>query len=97
MLACEEAFLLGSYVRLLDPNAQLVVGPVPTIEDEVFKHYNTRKESFRISGEKVPNRRGIERVIALLGATPIAWNDFVASDIVASAGWIHGRLPLDVD
>ena len=90
MLACEEAFLLGSYIRLLDPNAQLVVGPVPTAADETFNHYVSGKESFKISGEKVPNRRGIERVIALLGATPIAWHDFINGDISASAGWITG-------
>lgn len=90
MLACEEAFLLGSYVLQLDPTAQFVIGPVPSVEDDVFKHYNTGKESFRISGEKVPNRKGIERVVALLGATPTSWNDFVANGTDKAAGWVTG-------
>ncbi|MEM7809397.1 MAG: 2Fe-2S iron-sulfur cluster-binding protein, partial [Planctomycetota bacterium] len=40
MLASEEAYLLGLLIRELDPEATLVLGPIPTSgEDEVFKHY----------------------------------------------------------
>jgi hypothetical protein len=42
----------------------LALGPIPsTGEDEVFKHYISGKETFRIKAEKVPNAAGIRRVI----------------------------------
>jgi NADH-quinone oxidoreductase subunit G len=94
MMPCEEAYLLAKYVRSLDPQALLVVGPVPTGEDEVFRHYNTKAETFRIQGEKVPNRRGIERVIGLVGGPSTTWNEFVEFGPVSAgklkAGWIVG-------
>src|SRR6185295_3021239 len=68
MMACEEAWLLGQYIRSIDPQAALVLGPVPTTgADEVFKHYMTGKETFRIKAEKVPNAAGIKRVMEMLG------------------------------
>ena len=30
MMACEEAYLLGKAIRAIDPQAVLVLGPVPT-------------------------------------------------------------------
>ncbi len=89
MLATEEAYLLGSLIRELDPDATLVCGPVPTTgEDEVFKHYITGEETFRINAEKVPNRRGIERVLAILGGKTGTFDD-IPTD--AKAGWITGN------
>ena len=92
MMACEEARLLGQYVRSLDPDALLVIGPVPTVEDEAFHHYTTQKETFRISGEKVPNRRGIERVIGMLGGPHATWDKFASGEAHPNArgGWIVG-------
>ncbi len=90
MMACEEAYLLGKYIQSIDANAQFVVGPVPKVEDEVFKHYSSQKESFRIQGEKVPNRRGVERVIKHLGATPTDWQSFSRGACTARAVWIVG-------
>ena len=89
MMACEEAFLLSTYIRSIDADATLVVGPVPTTADETFKHYVNGKETFKISGEKVPNRKGIERVIALLGGKAATWAEFNAST-TAEAGWVVG-------
>src|SRR5580658_3730262 len=59
MMACEEAHLLGTAVRTIDPQALLVIGPVPTGPDEIFKHSQTGKQTFVIKGEKVPNAAGI--------------------------------------
>jgi NADH-quinone oxidoreductase subunit G len=68
MMACEEAWLLGTAIRRIDPQAVLVLGPVPTAaSDEVFKNPLTGKETFRIKAEKVPNAPGIRRVMQLLG------------------------------
>ena len=89
MMACEEAFLLATYIRSIDANATLVIGPVPATADEAFKHYNTGKETFRISGEKVPNRKGIERVIGMFGGPRATWDEFTAHN-TAKAGCIVG-------
>src|SRR5207249_2269724 len=68
MMACEEAYLLGKYIRSIDPQAILALGPVPTSEkDEVFKNYMSGKVTFTIKAEKVPNAAGIRRVIEMLG------------------------------
>jgi NADH-quinone oxidoreductase subunit G len=94
MLPSEEAYLLAKYVRSIDANALLVVGPVPTTADDVFKHSITGKETFRIQGEKVPNRRGIERVIQSLGGPTCTWDEFQTRarerQFANGAGWITG-------
>lgn len=90
MMACEEAWLLGTYLRSLDPQAVLVLGPVPTAgENEVFKNPTTGKTTFTIQAEKVPNRKGIERIIAILGG-PTAKLDDLAASTKLKAGWIVG-------
>ncbi len=62
MLACEEAYLLGRLARSLDPQAVLAVGPVPVEgEDKTFPG------GYTIYAEKCPNRRGVERALALVG------------------------------
>jgi NADH-quinone oxidoreductase subunit G len=91
MLPTEEAYLLGQYIRSIDANATLVIGPVPTTADDTFKHYNTGKETFRIQGEKVPNRRGVERALEKLGGARATWADFVANpDARFAGGFVTG-------
>ena len=96
MMPCEEAWLLGKYIRSLDPQAVLVLGPVPTTgEDEIFRHYLTGKETFRIKAEKVPNAAGIRRVIELLGGPKADFGDLSAATPAPhiknlKAGWIVG-------
>lgn len=90
MMACEEAWLLGKYIRSLDPQAVLVLGPVPTSgQNEVFKNPMTGKQTFTIQAEKVPNKKGIERIIALLGGPTMSLDD-LAKSTKAKAGWIVG-------
>ena len=91
MLPIEEAYLLGLYIRSLDANATLVMGPVPTSTDEAFKSSVSGKETFRIQGEKVPNRRGIERVFDKLGGARTTWAEFVQhTDAGYTGGIITG-------
>ena len=92
MLATEEAYLLGLYIRSIDPQATLLLGPVPTEgEDEVFKHYLTGDETFRIQAEKVPNRRGVDRVLELLGGPRGTWSATSDPSLdKLKAGWITG-------
>jgi NADH-quinone oxidoreductase subunit G len=57
-LTVEEAYLLATLARKLDPQAVLALGPVPTVgEDERFPG------GFTIHAEKCPNRRGVEAVL----------------------------------
>jgi len=95
MMACEEAYLLGKYIRSLDPQATLVLGPIPTSgEDEVFHNPTNGKVTFTIKSEKVPNAAGIRRVIELLGGPSCDFATLVASATPALAnlkgGWIVG-------
>ncbi len=95
MMSCEEAWLLGKYIRSIDPAAMLILGPVPTSgQDEVFKHYLTGKETFRIKAEKVPNAAGIRRVLGMLGGVSATFDDLVAGTRPEfknlKAGWIVG-------
>jgi NADH-quinone oxidoreductase subunit G len=58
-LTVEEAYLLAKYVREIDPEARLALGPVPVVgEDQHFPG------GFTIAAEKCPNRRGVEEVVA---------------------------------
>jgi NADH-quinone oxidoreductase subunit G len=58
-LSVEEAFLLAKLLRGLDPQAVLVMGPVPRVgEDQHFP------AGFTVSAEKAPNRRGVEEILA---------------------------------
>src|SRR5688500_2499750 len=91
VMASEEACLPGKLVREMDPRATLILGPVPDAgEDEVFRHYETGKETFRIQGEKVPNRRGVERVIEMLGGPTARWEELGRNGRTFRGGWIVG-------
>jgi len=95
MMACEEAWLLGQAIRSIDPQAALIMGPVPTSgADEVFHHSLTGKTTFTIKAEKVPNAAGIKRILALLGGTTATFEEFVKSERPElkklKAGWIVG-------
>jgi NADH-quinone oxidoreductase subunit G len=95
MMACEEAWLLGKAIRQADPQAMLIVGPVPsTGQDEVFKNPANGKQTFVIKAEKVPNAAGIRRVIGMLGGPNATWDDVQAysrGDVQKlKGGWIVG-------
>ncbi|MHC4180029.1 MAG: NADH-quinone oxidoreductase subunit G [Planctomycetota bacterium] len=72
-LTVEEAYLLGKFIRGLDAQARLVLGPVPAADgDERFPG------GFRISAEKCPNRRGVEAIIAHLTGRVTTFDEFLA-------------------
>ncbi len=95
MMACEEAYLLARAIRAIDPQAVLILGPVPTTgHDETFKNYLTGKQTFVIKAEKVPNAAGIRRVMAMLGGPAATFEEFTQSqrpDLKnLKGGWIVG-------
>ena len=58
----EEAYLASKFIRTLDPEALLGIGPVPMVgEDERFPN------GFTVAAEKCPNRRGVEAVLGHFG------------------------------
>lgn len=57
-LTVEEAYLLVKFIRRLDPQAVLALGPVPVAGDD-----ETFPSGFTIRAEKCPNRRGVEALL----------------------------------
>ncbi|MFQ5410990.1 MAG: 2Fe-2S iron-sulfur cluster-binding protein [Phycisphaerae bacterium] len=97
-MACEEAWLLATFLREIDPEATLARGPIPTEgEDETFPKGNGVAVRFTIRSEKCPNRRGIERILEGLGGNVLAFDDFVkqAGAGALAAAWIVGGYPND--
>jgi NADH-quinone oxidoreductase subunit G len=95
MMSCEEAYLLGKAIRSLDPQALLVMGPVPsTGQDEVFKNPQTGKQTFVIKAEKVPNAAGIRRIMTMLGGASATFEELARArrpDLgKLRGGWIVG-------
>ncbi|MDX1947389.1 MAG: molybdopterin-dependent oxidoreductase [Pirellulaceae bacterium] len=86
-LTIEEAYLLGTYIRSLDPQAVLAVGPIPTAgTDEKFP------SGFTIRAEKCPNRKGVEAIVSRLGGSLLHWGDFLGRVESESFGavWLTG-------
>lgn len=86
-LTVEEAYLLGRFIRGIDEQALLVLGPVPVIgEDQRFP------KGFTISAEKCPNRRGVEAIVAHFAHRVTTFDEFLHElDRGAVQGvWVSG-------
>jgi NADH-quinone oxidoreductase subunit G len=86
-LTVEEAYLLCTYVRDIDPDAVLAVGPIPAEgADERFPN------GFTIRAEKCPNRKGVEAIVARLGGGLLSWGDFLGrvEEEPFAAVWVTG-------
>jgi len=89
-LTVEEAYLLATYVKSIDAQAIIGVGPIPVEgEDETFKN------GFTIRAEKCPNRQGVETIAQRLGDGLLDWEAFVGKVETESPGavWITGGYP----
>jgi len=81
-LTVEEAYMLARFIRQLDPESQLILGPVPVVGvDERFPN------GFVISAEKCPNRRGVERILSHFTGRLTTLADWLPS---LAAGTIRG-------
>ncbi len=74
MLASEEAYLLATYIRGLDPEALLAVGPVPKNGED-----RTYPGGYTVYAEKCPNRRGVTRALELLGGRVVTCDEFITA------------------
>ncbi len=91
-LTVEEAYLLAKYLRSIDPQAMLALGPIPTDgQDERFPN------GFTIHAEKCPNRRGVEAVLKHFAGSVTTFDDFVAalSESGVRATWVSGGYKTD--
>ena len=97
MMACEEAWLLASFIRQVAPEATLVAGPIPTRgEDELFPiGVKADEAKFTIRAEKSPNARGVKAVIDAVGGKVSAFDEFViqCGESAFAAAWIVGGYP----
>jgi len=95
MLTCEEAWLLGKFVKAIDSQATLAVGPVPIQgEDKTFPG------GYTIYAEKCPNSRGVRKALESLVSDPaqvLNYDDFLAklSDKATTVGavLVTGNFP----
>jgi NADH-quinone oxidoreductase subunit G len=67
-MTLEEAYLLASYLKSLDPNTALALGPVRSVGEDDHYPKDVRGHSvdparFTIRAEKCPNRRGVEIIL----------------------------------
>ncbi len=97
-MACEEAWMLASFVRSIAPESTLAMGPVPYEgEDDTFPKGsgNGTAVKFRVLAEKCPNRRGIEMILASLGGPRATFEEFVkkAGEGAFAGAWIVGGYP----
>jgi len=86
-LTVEEAYLLARYIRSLDAEALIALGPVPVVgEDETFKN------GFTIRAEKCPNRRGVEEVVKHFMGRVANLDDLLAAIDTGKVGalWASG-------
>ena len=69
-MTVEEAYLLASYTKKMDPRVRLVMGPIPEVgEDDCYPKGRDgsapepSQVKFTIRAEKCPNRLGVEAVL----------------------------------
>jgi NADH-quinone oxidoreductase subunit G len=83
--------MLCGIARSIDPEAYLAPGFVPVAGDD-----ETFPGGFTIRGEKCPNRRGVEQVLAQFNAGGRSWGDLLAhvASGQADAAWVTGGYPV---
>ena len=88
----EEAYLLAQYVRSIDAQALVVLGPVPVVgQDETFKN------GFTIRAEKCPNRRGVEEIVKHFAGRVASLDDLLSAIDAGHvrAAWVSGGYKTD--
>ena len=85
-LTVEEAYLLSAYIKELNPDNVLALGPIPTRgQDFTIKPDQTKGRTgdttfvvprpFTIHAEKCPNRRGVEAVLGHFQGSVISYEE----------------------
>ena len=105
-MTLEEAYLLASYIKGIDPRTKLTLGPVPVSgSDDLYpkgpkgEPPAAGKVKFTIRAEKCPNRLGVEAVLrhferSVITAESLGKSSASAWYVVGgySAGWVNEKL-----
>ncbi len=82
-MTCEEAYLLAGFLKSIDKQILLAMGPIPTIgEDDCYpKDHKGNpppqdKVRFTIRAEKCPNRRGVEAIVRHFQGELVSFDQF---------------------
>ena len=106
LMTVEEAYLLASYIKGIDPRTKLTLGPVPMVGSDDLYPKGPKGEppapgkvKFTIRAEKCPNRLGVEAVLrhferAVIHADSLGKSSASAWYVVGgySAGWVTESL-----
>jgi NADH-quinone oxidoreductase subunit G len=81
-LTCEEAFLLATWLKGLNRDVQLALGPVPVVGQDDTYPKNCRGQAvqpvkFTIRAEKCPNRKGVEAVLGHFQGTWLTFEEVI--------------------
>ena len=78
-LTTEEAFALVKAARMIDEDVELFLGPIPVDGEDVEFPNPQHDKPFMQRAEKVPNRKGVERVLSAMteGGTYKEYDTFV--------------------
>ena len=105
-MTLEEAYLLASYIKGIDPRTKLTLGPVPVSgSDDLYpkgpkgEPPAAGKVKFTIRAEKCPNRLGVEAVLrhferSVITAESLGKSSASAWYVVGgySTGWVNEKL-----
>jgi NADH-quinone oxidoreductase subunit G len=105
-MTLEEAYLLASYIKGIDPRTKLTLGPVPVSgSDDLYpkgpkgEPPASGKVKFTIRAEKCPNRLGVEAVLrhferSVIMAESLGKSSASAWYVVGgySTGWVNEKL-----
>jgi len=100
MMSVEEAYLLASFLKSLEPRVRLLMGPVPTIgiDDRYPKSVTgappaAEKTKFTIRAEKCPNRVGVEAILRHFQGAVIPLDQAVSGGTDIKAWYFVGGYP----
>jgi NADH-quinone oxidoreductase subunit G len=106
LMTVEEAYLLASYIKGIDPRTKLTLGPVPVVGSDDLYPKGPKGEppapgkvKFTIRAEKCPNRLGVEAVLrhferSVIHADSLGKSSASAWYVVGgySSGWVTEKL-----
>ena len=100
MMSVEEAYLLASFLKGLEPRVRLLMGPVPRVgNDDRYPKSVTgeaacpEKTKFTIRAEKAPNRVGVELILKHFQGAVIPLEQAVAGGTDIKAWYFVGGYP----
>lgn len=105
-MSVEEAYLLASFIKGIDPRTKLTLGPVPVVGSDDLYPKGPKGEpplpskvKFTIRAEKCPNRLGVEAVLrhferSVIHAESLGKSSASAWYVVGgySTGWVNEKL-----